>query len=180
MAKDYFQLHRKLVLKYFWQVMKNFKWSFFIVVVCTMVASVLDVYIPLQYLKLWNVLSANDFTVVSLAQSVIILILLLNLVRWAIRRVSGFCLAYFESATMASLREQAFSYMISHSYSFFVNNFSGSLTQKINKYARAFERLTDRMVADGLPLVVRSVGTVVAIYTLFPKYSYNGRRLCAG
>ncbi len=171
MAKDYFKLHRKLVLKYFWQVMKRFKLSFFTVIICTIVASVLDVYIPLQYLKLWNVLSDNDFTVVSVAKSVIILILLLNLARWAIRRVSGFCLAYFESATMAGLREQGFSYMIGHSYSFFVNNFSGSLTQKINKYARAFEKLTDRMVADGLPLVVHSVGTVVAIYTLLPKYS---------
>ena len=28
------------------------------------------------------------------------------------------------------------------------------------------------MIADGLPLIVRGLGTVIAIYTLFPKYSY--------
>lgn len=171
MAKDYFQLHRKLVLKYFWQVIRHYKLSFFTVIVSTTIASILDIYIPLQYLKLWNILETNDFSIVSAAQSVIIFILVLNFARWAIRRLSDFCLAYFESATMAGLREQAFSYMISHSYSFFVNNFSGSLTQKINKYARAFEKLTDRIIIDGLPLIIRGVGTVVAIYTLLPKYS---------
>jgi len=170
--KDYSNLRRGLVLKYFWQVIRKFKISFFTVVILTILASVLDVYIPFQYLKLWNVLSINDFTVVPVAKSIIILVLLLNLLRWVMRRISGFSLAYFESSVMTGLRQQAFSYMIGHSYSFFVNNFGGSLTRKINKYARAFEKLADRMIADGLPLLVRGVGTVIAIYTLFPKYSY--------
>ena len=172
MEKEYSNLHRKLVLKYFWQVIKRYKTSFFTVVSATVVASVLDVYIPLKYLNLWNVLSANNFTVVSAARSIIILVLILNLVRWGIRRLSGFSLASFEAKTMAGLREQGFTCMINHSHSFFANNFSGSLVRKINKYANAFEKLADRMAADGLPLIVRGVGTVIAIYSLFPKYSY--------
>ena len=79
---------------------------------------------------------------------------------------------------MAGLREQSFSYMIGHSRSFFANNFGGSLTQKINKYARAFEKLTDRLVNDGIPLVIRSVGTVIAVYTLVPKYAYILAAFC--
>lgn len=172
MEKDYSNLHIRLVLKYFWQVIRRFKVSFFTVVVSTVVFSALDVYVPLQYLKLWDVLSVNDFTVVSVARSIIIIILILKLLSWVIRRISGFSLAHFEAETMAGLREQAFSYMIGHPYSFFANNFGGSLTQKINKYARAFERLTDKMAADGLPLVIRSAGVIIAIYTLIPKYAY--------
>ena len=141
MQRDYSNLHRKLVLKYFWQVIRHYKVSFFTVVIFTIVGSALDVYIPLQYLKLWNILDVNDFTVVSVAQSVIIFILILNIFRWAIRRVAGFSNSYFQAGVMAGLRKQAFSYMIGHSHSFFANNFSGSLTQKINKYARAFEKL---------------------------------------
>ncbi len=170
--KDYSNLHRMLVLKYFWQVIKHFKVSFFTVVITTVVASILDVYIPFQYLKLWNALSANNFTVVGVAKSIIIFILVLNLFRWAIRRIAGFSLAYFESSVMTGLRQQAFSYMVGHSFSFFVNNFGGSLVRKINKYAIAFKKLADRMIFDGLPLLVRGVGTVIAIYTLLPKYSY--------
>ena len=178
MQRDYSNLHRKLVLKYFWQVIRHYKVSFFTVVIFTIVGSALDVYIPLQYLKLWNILDVNDFTVVSVAQSVIIFILILNIFRWAIRRVAGFSNSYFQAGVMAGLRKQAFSYMIGHSHSFFANNFGGSLTQKINKYARAFEKLSDRMISDGLPLVVRSIGTVVAIYTLLPKYSYILAAFC--
>ena len=170
--KDYSNLRLKLVLKYFWQVIKHFKVSFFTVVITTVVASILDVYIPFQYLKLWNALSANNFTVVGVAKSIIIFVLVLKLFAWAMRRTSGFSLAYFESHVKAGLRDQAFSYMIGHSHSFFANNFSGSLTQKIAKYANAFEKLTDKISQDGLPLFVRSAGMVVAIYTLLPKYSY--------
>ncbi|HUC88699.1 MAG TPA: ABC transporter ATP-binding protein [Candidatus Paceibacterota bacterium] len=171
MEKDYSNLHRMLVLKYFWQVIKRFKISFFSVVFFTIIASILDVYIPLKYLNLWNVLSANNFSFIYSAKLIIILILILNLVRWIFRRIGGFSNAYFQAEVMAGLRAQAFSYMIGQSHSFFSNNFGGSLTRKINKYANAFEKITDRMVSDGLPLVVRGIGTVIAIYTLLPKYA---------
>ncbi|MBI3305986.1 ABC transporter ATP-binding protein [Candidatus Nomurabacteria bacterium] len=170
--RDYSKLHRGLVLKYFWQVARRFKWPFFNVIILTIANSALDVFIPFQYLKLWNVLSANNFTAVSEAKSIILFVLFLNFSRWLMRRSGSFSLAYFQANTMAGLREQAFSYLIGHSHSFFANNFSGSLTQRISKYARAFEKITDRIMADGLPLLVRGLGTVIAIYTLFPKYSY--------
>lgn len=172
MAKDYSNLHKGLVLKYFWQVMKNFKLPFFAIIVGSIVTAGLDVYIPLQFLKLWNVISTNDFNLVTSAQNIIILIFVLGFIRWTLRRMVGFCNTYFQANVMSGLREQAFSYMIGHSHSFFANNFGGSLTQKINKYARSFERLMDRLVNDGLPLIIRATGTVIAIYTLIPKYSY--------
>jgi len=171
MEKEYTNLHRGLVLKYFWQEVKKFKVSFFAIIILTIVSSSLDVYIPLQYLKLWNILSTNDFSIVSGAKIIILFILLLNFSRWIIRRTSGFLLSYFEAGVIAGLRKQAFSYLIGHSHSFFANNFGGSLTHRVNKYARAFEKLADRMALDGLPLLIRGVGTIVAIYTLLPKYS---------
>ena len=172
MEKDYSNLHRKLVLKYFWEIAKRYKTSFFAVIFSMLVASVFDVYIPLQYLKLWNILSANNFSVIGAAKSVILFVLLLNFIRWAFRRLSGFCLSYFEASVMAGLREQAFSYMIGHSHAFFANNFSGTLTRRIAKYATAFEKLADRMMTDGLPLLVRGIGTIIAFYAFLPKYSY--------
>jgi ATP-binding cassette subfamily B protein len=170
--KDYSNLHRVLVLKYFWAVMKNYKIAFFVIIFGSVFTAALDIYIPLQFLKLWNVLSSNNFDFVIKAQHIIITVFFLGLTRWLFRRMVGFFNSYFQSSVMAGLREQAFSYMIGHSHAFFANNFGGSLTQKIGKYARAFEKLMDRLVNDGLPLVIRSVGTVIAIYTLIPKYAY--------
>lgn len=172
MTRNYKELHRGVVLKYYWKVMRQHLLPFVVVVCATTISSILDVYVPYQYLKLWNLLAANNFEVVSVARSLIILIFFLNLFRWAVRRTSSFCLAYFEARVIAGLRNQAFAYMVGHSHAFFANNFSGSLTQRVNKYAKSFEKITDRMVADGIPLLVRGVGTVIAVYSLFPKYSY--------
>jgi len=176
--KDYSNLHRGLVLKYFWQVMRNFKIPFFVVIFGSIIGAGFDVYIPLQFLKLWNVLSSNNFDLVSKARGIILLIFILGFVRWSIRRTVGFSNSYFQANVMAGLREQAFSYMIGHSHSFFANNFGGSLTQKIGKYARAFEKLMDRLVNDGIPLIVRALGTIIAIYTLDPKYAYILTAFC--
>lgn len=170
--KDYKNLHQRLVLKYFWQVIRRFKVSFFVIIFGTIISSVLDLYIPFQFLKLWDILSTNDFTFISKAQHTVVVIFILGLIRIIIARSVNFLNTYFETSVMAGLRQQAFVSMIGHSYSFFVNNFSGSLTQKINKYVRAFEKLMDMMLDNGLPLVLRTVGTVFAIYTLAPKYAY--------
>lgn len=170
--KDYSNLHRGLVLKYFWQAMKRFKTSFFLVILCVIIGSVLDIYMPFQFLKLWNILSANDFSFVDKAKNIIIIILSLKIFGWMVRRINELSVFYFVANVMASLREQAFSFMMGHSKSFFANNFSGSLTQKINKYVRAFERLNEKFIRDGISLLVRSVGTVVAIYILTPKYAH--------
>lgn len=172
MEKDYSNLHRKLVLKYFWQVVRKFKVSFFITLLGSAIAAGLNIYIPLQFLNLWNVLNTNDFIFVNKALHIIVIIFILGLVRLVIARGVSFSNSYFQANTQAGLRKQAFSYMIGHSHSFFVDNFGGSLTQKINKYARAFDRLMDMLVDNGLPLIISSVGIVIAIYTLVPKYAY--------
>ena len=171
-GKDYSNLHRGLVLKYFWAVVRRFKISFFSIIFFVIITAALDIFIPLQYLRLWNVLSKNNFTLVTAAKLIILFVLALNILRWITRRLVGFLNAYFQANVMAGLREQAFSYMIGHSHSFFANNFGGSLTQKISKYARSFEKLMDRMVNDGFPLVIQAVGTIWAIYTFLPKYAF--------
>ena len=171
-GKDYKNLHTGLVLKYFWQVIRRFKVSFFCVIFGVIIASLLEIYIPFQFLKLWGLLSTTNYNFAPQAYHILIFIFILGLVRLFVTRGYSFINSYFQSNIMAGLREQAFSYMIGHSHSFFANNFGGSLTQKIGKYARSFERLMDMMIDNGLPLIIRAIGTVLAIYTLVPKYAY--------
>lgn len=171
--KDYTNINQRLVLRYFWQVVKKYKISFYTVLISTIVVTAFDIYIPLQYLKLWQIFSSSDTSLaVDKARSLVLYILLFNLIRWSLRRLNSFSNDYFQANVMAGLRSQGFNYMLGHSHSFFANNFGGSLVQKINKYARAFEKLTEKFVSNGLPLIVRSIGTVVAIFYLAPKYSY--------
>ena len=171
MEKDYSNLHRGLVIKYFWQVMRNYKVSFFVVIFCVVFSALLDIYIPFQFLKLWNVLVSNNFSFIDQARNIILFILLLKIIGWTTRRTNEFSVFYFVGSVMAGLRKQAFSNMMGHSKSFFANNFSGSLTQKINKYVRAFEKLNEKIIRDGISLIVRAIGTVIAIFILIPKYA---------
>ena len=169
--KDYSNLHRGLVLKYYWQVIKRFKISFFAFIFCVILVSIMDVYIPFQFLKLFNIFLTNNFSFVKQAQNLFLLIFALKIFSWGLRRAVEFTDFYFVSHIDAGLRHQAFSSMMGHSKSFFANNFSGSLTQKVNKYIKAFEKLNDRFIRDGVSLIVKSIGTVVAIFVLIPKYS---------
>jgi len=113
--KDYSNLHRGLVIKYFWQVMRNFKISFFILVFGSITRAVLDIYVPFQLLKLWNVLSTNNFDFVSQARSIVVTIFILGLLSWALKRVIEFSSFYFAANVIAGLRSQAFSYMMGNS-----------------------------------------------------------------
>lgn len=172
MNKNYSSLHKGLVLRYFWQVIKDFKLPFFLTIFSSIIASCLDIYIPLQFLKLWNILSSNDFTLGDRAHDIITTILILGIIRLIISRGGSFINSYFQANTIAGLRKQAFCYMIGHSHSFFSDNFGGSLLQKINKYARSFERLMDMVIDNGIPLIIKFLGSIIAIYSLFPKYSF--------
>jgi ATP-binding cassette subfamily B protein len=173
MEKDYLNLHRGLVLKYFWQVMRGYKASFFTMVFFSALPYVMDVLIPLQYLRLWNVISNKDFLDIDKAHVLLLQVLALHIFRYLFRRIADFSDDYFSSNVMKGLRIQAYSYMIGHPVSFFADNFSGSLVQKINKYANAFRKLKDKALSDGFPIVIRSVGTIIAVYQLLPhKYSY--------
>jgi ATP-binding cassette subfamily B protein len=172
MAKDYSNLRRGLVLSYFWKVVREYKVSFFLTIFFQTIASVFDIYIPYQYLRLWKVVIVVDAANLAHARMIVFLILGLNLVRWIFRRINTFTNDYFQANVSAGLRNQAFSYMIGHSNAFFADSFGGSLVQRINKYAKSFQTLMDRMLSDGLPLVVRVVGTVIALSILVPEYAY--------
>ena len=172
MKKEKEKLHTRLVLKYFWQVIRQYKLSFFTVIILALLSAGLDIYIPLRFLKLWEVLNTNNFFLAGDARIILVGIFILGLIRWMISRSNSFVNSFFQASVLSGLRKQAFSYLMGHSHSFFANNFSGSLIQKINKYTRAFERLMDSLIVDIIPLSIRSIGSVIAIYTINPKYSY--------
>lgn len=81
------------------------------------------------------------------------------------RRVQDVSFQYLESGVMARLSVNAFNYLIGHSYNFFISNFAGSLTHKVNKYSRAFEVLFDTVSFQFVPSFIFIVGAAVVLYT---------------
>ena len=66
------------------------------------------------------------------------------------------------------LVEHAFTRLVDHSHSFFSNNFSGSLVQKVNRYNRSFGRLFDRLSGDIVPLFIKITAATIVLYYVKP------------
>lgn len=66
----------------------------------------------------------------------------------------GFGMVSLELRVMRRIFEQSFAYINRHSYSFFTNNFSGSLVKKINKLASSYENIVDNFIFNILKLII--------------------------
>ena len=77
-----------------------------------------------------------------------------KLVRWLLWRVASFSMNFFESRTMVDLSRQGFDYLQKHSFSYFSNNFPGSIVKKHKSFINTFEFLTDQLFFEIVPGVV--------------------------
>src|SRR3989344_3763738 len=149
----------KDVLKAFWQGVKPQKWGFFCLILAIILANIFAILTPLLYKDFFDVIFlGGDKTIVAKSLLVLILqIAILNGLSWLFYRLGTVLNISYQLNSIARLKQKSYDYLIEHSYSFFTNNFTWSLVQKVNRFARAFERLSDRLLWDLLPLLVKII-----------------------
>src|SRR3990167_6248825 len=87
----------------------------------------------------------------------------------------GATMAFYRSSTKHSntmtqdgtrelIFNDCFEKLNQHSYNFFNNSFAGALVKKIGRMVRAFEAITDKLIFELIPLLLR---TMIAIGVLF-------------
>lgn len=146
----------KKTLKYYWQNVRNHKGSGLIIVIGVVVANVLNSIIPLFFKNFFNLLSSSqsrEVIVVGLLK-ILLAIGILELIRWFCYRVISFANNFFESKIMADLSNQCFAYLHKHSFSYFSNNFTGSMVKRVKSFTSAFEVLCDQFFWELLPTFV--------------------------
>lgn len=158
------------VLRAFWQSVKPRRWQAAFIVVSVVINSLIAVYVPVFYKQFFDTLThATDKTqTVAILIRIILIVLALNGAEWIIWRTMDFTNIHFQSRVMADLKERSFRYLLDHSYTFFANRFTGSLVQRINRFARAFESLVDRIVFNIIPLGVRIIGVAIILWSVKP------------
>ncbi|MDD2753729.1 MAG: ABC transporter ATP-binding protein [Candidatus Portnoybacteria bacterium] len=156
----------KDVAGYVWYGIKSSKLAMFLTIAGIAGASVFEIITPLYFKRFFDLLAFVPDKNIVAAQliDILLMILFLNVCAWVFWRVGSFANVFFQAKSMAVLRRQAYGYLIHHSYNFFANNFSGALVQRVGRYARAFERLADRITWNLVPLIVRLTG--IAIITM--------------
>jgi ATP-binding cassette subfamily B protein len=162
------------IIRAFWVGAKHFKGSMIAGLGTYILANIFELMAPLYYKRFFDVVSTSLVreTATQLLLSIIVSVLIINAMRWVCYRIGSVMINYFESHVMAKLRQQAFDYTIGHSYTFFANTFTGSLTQKIGRFARAFERLYDTLVYSLIPLLVYTVGVIIVVWHQEPQLAW--------
>lgn len=154
------------VLRVFWNGMKPQKWKLLVIVLGVVSTNMLYIVTPLFFKRFFDVIMAGGDTptVVQTLIRIIVYIGLLHGLAWLFSRISEIANNTYQPMTMANLKQQAYNHLIEHSYGFFTNNFVGSLVQRVNRFGRAFERLSDNFIWNLLPLFVRVCGILIVLF----------------
>ena len=114
------------VLKYIWRAIAPQKFKFFVMLAMLLGWQIIGyAIIPLFYKQFFGTLTtvSDREVAVPILVGIIVTIGILNIFRWACRRMSEFSLASIEADGMARMRQFAFDYLIQHSHSFLSTTF---------------------------------------------------------
>lgn len=158
----------KATLRMYWHEARQSRLLIFFMLIGVVGGSSLGVVIPLYFKKFFDVLTTgvNPAETVPTLIRILGTIALLETVRWAFWRVATFVNTRFQPAVMARLGNRCFAYLHKHSFSYFSNNFVGSLVKRVNWFTRAFETVADKITWNLTPLFIE-LGIIV--YVLFQK-----------
>ena len=154
------------IFKEYWGAIKKRKTYGFLNLVGMITAVAIgSVMVPIAYKNFFDTLqSGTDVNLTGqLLLQIVTGIAFLNFITWVGVRIAGISLVQFEIKVMQDVRQRAFDYILGHSHNFFSNTFTGSLVQKINRFTRAVERLSDRFFMDIIPLLVKVIGISVVL-----------------
>ncbi len=154
------------ITRAFWRGIRPQKWSLFFLLFLVLAINIISVITPLFYKQFFDVITlAQDKA--QTAQSLIWIITqiaILHGIVWVLYRLHAVFTAGFQSSTMARLKQQSYDYLMKHSYGFFTNNFTGSMVQRVNRFARSFERISDQVFWDMFSLAIRVTSIIIIVY----------------
>ncbi|OGG58217.1 hypothetical protein A3C86_03675 [Candidatus Kaiserbacteria bacterium RIFCSPHIGHO2_02_FULL_49_16] len=138
----------------------------FLVFIGVIGLQVADLAAPWYLKEFFNVLASQPPNAATVSQllGIIVIVALIWLASWAMRRLQDFSNIALESRVMTDLFSRAFEYLIGHSYNFFTSNFAGSLTHRVSKFSRAFEVMFDAVALQFFPTFLFVCGAVTVLY----------------
>jgi ATP-binding cassette subfamily B protein len=162
----------KRIFHYYWQSVKPYKWYFFFLIFTYALATILAIVIsPLLFKKIIDVVSNTDIHLVD-TKSLFKLVLFFgaNIIIYNIfYRIGDYLIVYFESMGIRRIAFDTFKNLSHYSYSFFSNNFGGSLIAKSRRFVNSFEGIIDRISIDFLFGGIK----IISIFIVLFYYSNN-------
>jgi ATP-binding cassette, subfamily B, bacterial len=121
-------------------------------------ASGLEMIYPLYLKKFINLLSAtgvDKVTTIIELKNTLLALAAIYLIQWFLYRLATVSAAVFILRAVFDLGNYCYAYLHKHSYTFFVNNFAGSLVKRIRWFTSAFEQVVEQVLWNIIPLIVQ-------------------------
>ncbi len=87
----------------------------------------------------------------------------INFCGWIGQRIQMLSIMRLEANVMVDLANQAFGSLLRHSHDFFISNFAGTLTRRVNRYSRAFEDILDIFIFSFFSTAVFGTGVIIVL-----------------
>ena len=158
------------VLRIYGESVKRHLLAVTLVLIGVLAGSVITVVAPLYYKDFFDVLAQNGDIGerIEILRRIILAILALGFVSFIGWRTASFGMQHLASRVVANLRERAFAHLIHHSQRFFTSTFTGTLVQRVNRFANGYDRIADRVVYDIIPIIVQVVGVIWILASIQP------------
>ena len=176
MAIKYPEVRGRDVLHAFWQAMKHNIPSLVLVFLGIIISCSASIITPLFYRKFIDIISSSQSdptAAVSPLVTILYGILVWGSISWVGYRLAGLMSVRNQVKVMARIKQNAYEYILQHSYGFFSDNFSGAITQRIGRMARAYERMSERFFWSILPLVIQLGGIAFVLWQINPLFTWT-------
>ncbi|BCG63224.1 MAG: ATP-binding cassette, subfamily B, bacterial [Methyloprofundus sp.] len=133
-----------IILKEYSHVVWQKKWYFLLCLIGLSSATVLDFYMPVLYQNIANGLAENysDATLAMMLDNLMLIAILYAGV-WLSWRILEIGIVPLDGGGVNLLEKRCFDVLKKQKYTFFENNFSGSLIKQANRFSRSFEIIMD-------------------------------------
>lgn len=166
---------KDVLLIYFKQVIK-YKWLAFFGLFFSTIAISANAITPIVLGQIFNNLEeVSEIRSWNLIIYPFSLLFILKFIQVIFGRISHHFEINFVSKVLHSLEVIAFNELLKKSYSFFTDNFSGSLAKKISRFVRSFETISDELIFRFWPIIII---LVIAIFNLTISHTSLGIILC--
>jgi ATP-binding cassette subfamily B protein len=123
------------------------------------------VFAPLYLSRFINTLTTAPHSTVIFGTlfTLLGLFTLVNFISWLGQRIQLSAVMYLEANAMVDLSNQAFGSLLRHSHDFFISNFAGALTRRVNRYARAFPDILEIFFYSFFSTSVFGIGVIIVL-----------------
>lgn len=154
------------IFKIFLKQVKPYRSLAFLILACIALAESSLIAVPWFYKKFFDTLTAAGSPALDRPRLIGLLsaIFALHAGHWIFYRISNLINNQIQPRIMVALQRASFANILNHSYSFFANNFVGSLVRKVQRLARSFDDISDNVMRSFFPLTITIAGSLTALY----------------